>query len=460
MSDTDLYLRPHTEYLSVLAFENRSPEDKKAALARISDGGALIPYAVTSPTQAFERDVSLISHSDAFRRLGKQTMLAPSNSPAFQNRLSHSLTVADTGVQIAEALQLGSASKELVRAISLAHDIGHPPFSHEGEDAINQRLLPFGIRWDHDKAVMDVLQEHSLHGLDYSGLPLTAATMEGIRTRHHHQKNDPLGKRQYNHIEGQIAATSDWIAATVTDIQDMMTMKMASAHPEKETKAFLDKLSEHFPLVRDVVSEINEQFKQQVVTTSPQNRSRWKSDFSQRTPVMVTALCDRLRDRLVEDMVNNSRQLLKKYHGHIQHAEDVRDLPELLLTPSPELHQQLETLKNYYHKEVYPEIARKHLNTAALVGRVFDDFASGDVRMAQSWNDAYKNIQQSTEDTREKAKDTAVLVAKYLTTNMTDADILWHLKKHHSEEAKELLKAACEAPHPTMPYPENRDRGR
>lgn len=455
MSDTDTYLRPHTEYLSVLAFENRSPQDKKAALARISDGKAFDARTDETPQAAFEKDVRLISHSPAFRRLGKQTMLAPSNSPAFQNRLSHSLTVADTGVQIAEALQLGSASKELVRAIALAHDIGHPPFSHEGEEAINKRLLRFGIRWDHDKAVMDVLQEHSLHGLDYLGLPLTAATMEGIRTRHHHQKNDPLGKRQYNHIEGQIAATSDWIAATVTDIQDMMTMKMASNEAEKETKAFLDNLSTHFPLVRDVVSEINEQFNNQVRTSSPQQRSQWKSDLSQRTPVMVTALCDRLRDRLVEDVVNNSRQRLTKYHERIQHAEDVRDLPELLLTPSPELHQQLENLKDYYHREVYPEIAHSHLNTAALVGRVFDDFASGDVQMPESWNDAYRNIQSSNADTREKAKDTAVLVAKYLTTNMTDADILWHLKNHHPEEAKELLKAACEAPHPTMPYPEN-----
>lgn len=453
MNDAPSHLIPHTEYLSVLSFENRSKEDQAAAVERVNDNSVQRVSMGSTPLQNFERDVSLIVHSPAFLRLGKLTMIAPSKSPAFQNRLSHSLTVAETGTEIAEALHLGSASKALINAIALAHDIGHPPFSHEGEEAINNRLEQFGIHWNHDQAVMDILQNFSLHGLDYDGIPLTAASLEGISKRHRQQPNH-LGRKEWSHVEGQIAAVADWIAGTVTDIQDVMTMKMTSQHPVEATRQFLDALSGQFPLARKIVGEINENFADAVRNAPHQERSQWKSDFHHRTPPMVQHFCDRLKDALVADVVAQADELLSKYRDKIKHAEDVRTLPELIVTPSPQLKEQLEELKIFYRDTIYEEISQKHLNTVELVGMVFDDFAQGKVNMPDSWNRQYEHIQSQPLPEMEKQREITLLVAQYLTSNMSNDDVIKHLKKHHASEAHALLAQSCEAPHPINPYPQ------
>ncbi len=451
----DRTLIPHTEYLSVLSFENRSAQDKKAALARISDGKAFDAPADETSQVAFEKDVRLITHSPAFRRLGRQSMLAPSYSHAFQSRLSHSLTVADTGVAIAGELHLGAASKELIRAIAYAHDIGHPPFSHEGEAAINQRLKPYGIVWDHDKTALNILQRISPYGLDYDGLPLTYACVEGITLRHHIGED---GKR--NTIEGQIAAVSDWIAATVTDIQDMMTFKGVSVKPEEDTKKFFDTLSKEFPIAKDIADELKAELAVLAKATNTEQRKQWKSDRDRRIPAMVQLFCDKLRDRLIADVIANGDARIHNYAERIQYAEDVRALPELVVTPSPAMIQQLNNLKRFYAREVYPEIAQKHLDTVRLVGMVFDDFAGGAVPMLDGWNVAFQRIKSSGMTAQEKKMNTALLVTDYMTANMTDKDVILHLKRHHTKEANKILSASCQAPHSVMPYPENTGRAK
>lgn len=431
--------------LSPLAFERRSEADKAQALTRVRDDGTRVDTAAAEA--GFEKDMRLIIHSPAFRRQGKQTMIAPSDSHMFQNRLSHSLTVAETGVLIAEKLDLGGASKALIRAIAYTHDIGHPPFSHEGEEAINTKLREHGVPWDHDSSGLDVLLNNSLHGLGYHGLPLTGATVEGIGKRYKKER-DSSGTWRFNHVEGQVAAVADWIAVTATDIEDMMLQRANTPQFSKDSKAFFDDMAAHFPLAKEIQQAMLADLRER----APGEHGQWvKRTLDERLPTLVHQFCEQLTERLVDDTVANANRLLGEYSNRLRHAEDVRDLPELIVTPSPAIKAQLDGLKAFYQERIYPEIASQHLDTVALVSTVFDDFTSGAVAMPDGWDEQYRSIRDSQADTAGKRKQMALLVADYMTTNMTDRDVLWHLREHHPEEAIALLDASQKAPYPTTP---------
>jgi dGTPase len=180
------------------------------------------------PTQsgrnAFQRDRDRIIHSTAFRRLEYKTQVFLNHEgDHFRNRLTHSLEVAQIGRSVARRLNL---NEDLVEAISLAHDLGHTPFGHAGQDALNECMKEYG-GFEHNLQslwVVDFLEERYAR---WDGLNLSFETREGILkhcSRKNAEKLGPLGERflkgHQPSLEAQLANFADEIAYNNHDIDD------------------------------------------------------------------------------------------------------------------------------------------------------------------------------------------------------------------------------------------------
>ena len=131
-----------------------------------------------APTRSdFQRDRDRIVHSSAFRRLVYKTQVFVNHEgDLFRTRLTHSLEVAQLGRSIARALQL---DEDLVEAICLAHDLGHTPFGHAGQDALNECMRPHG-GFEHNLQSLRVVDRLEERYPAFDGLNLTFETREGI----------------------------------------------------------------------------------------------------------------------------------------------------------------------------------------------------------------------------------------------------------------------------------------
>ncbi|MBN8500828.1 MAG: deoxyguanosinetriphosphate triphosphohydrolase [Sphingomonadales bacterium] len=180
------------------------------------------------PRSAFQRDRDRVVHSIAFRRLRHKTQVfvAP-DGDHYRVRLTHSLEVAQIGRVIARALGL---DEDLTEALCLAHDIGHPPFGHAGEDALDNALNRFG-GFDHNAQCLRVLMRLESPYCEHEGLNLSWEVLEGL-AKHNGPVSManwalaeldaayPLELREWGSLEAQVAALADDIAYDNHDIDD------------------------------------------------------------------------------------------------------------------------------------------------------------------------------------------------------------------------------------------------
>lgn len=198
------------------------------------EAAALAPYAIKSRDSrgrlhaeaeagyrtAFQRDRDRILHTTAFRRLEYKTQVfVTSEGDYYRTRLTHTLEVAQIGRSIARTL---AANEDLVEAICLAHDLGHPPFGHAGEAALARVMAPYG-GFDHNKHSLRIVTELEQRYPDFPGLNLTWELREGIVK--HETEYDIANAAAYDpekrgHLEAQIANAADELAYTAHDLDD------------------------------------------------------------------------------------------------------------------------------------------------------------------------------------------------------------------------------------------------
>jgi dGTPase len=235
-----------------------------AALAARSRGRMHAEPPTATRTE-FQRDRDRIVHSTAFRRLEYKTQVFVNHEgDLFRTRLTHSLEVAQIARGIARALQL---NEDLVEAIALAHDLGHTPFGHAGQDALHECMRPYG-GFEHNLQslrVVDVLEER--YG-GFDGLNLTFETREGILKHCSLENARRLGevgerfiaKRQPS-LEAQIANLADEIAYNNHDVDDglrsgLLTLEQLEAVPLFARQA--TQVREQFPQIvgRRMIHEV------------------------------------------------------------------------------------------------------------------------------------------------------------------------------------------------------------
>ena len=199
--------------------------------------GRLYPERISTFRSPFQRDRDRIIHSSAFRRLKHKTQVfIEHEGDYFRTRLTHSIEVAQVARTLASALGLNT---DLAEAIALAHDLGHTPFGHTGEDVLAELMQPYG-GFDHNAQALRIVTSLERHYADFDGLNLSWETLEGIAKHNGPVVNAdgtprkdavPAALAEYNaqqdlwlhthaSAEAQVAAIADDIAYNHHDLHD------------------------------------------------------------------------------------------------------------------------------------------------------------------------------------------------------------------------------------------------
>ena len=212
-----------------------SQTDARAPYAELADRsrGRLVPEPASRTRNAFARDRDRIIHSTAFRRLKEKTQVFVAHEgDHYRTRLTHSLEVSQIARSLAHALRL---DQDLAETVALAHDLGHPPFGHAGEDELQARMEPWG-GFDHNVQTFRVVTKLETRYPSFDGLNLSWETVEGV-VKHNgpvtHKLDEPAWKAiadyapgwdlrldTFASLEAQAAAIADDIAYNNHDVDD------------------------------------------------------------------------------------------------------------------------------------------------------------------------------------------------------------------------------------------------
>jgi dGTPase len=313
----------------------------------IDDAGpGLAPYAVSEANSRgrrhaepaprrrtqFQRDRDRVIHCSAFRRLEYKTQVFVNHEgDMFRTRLTHTLEVAQIARTIARALRL---NEDLTEAIALAHDLGHTPFGHAGQHALNECMRDFG-GFEHNLHSIRVVDELEMRYPAFPGLNLLFETREGMLKHCNRAKAEALGELGRRFVEGrqasleaQIANVADEIAYNHHDMDDGLRAQLLT--PE-QLRAL--------PFVRDTTEDV---------------MRRWPESDAKR--LRYTVIREML-NRFVLDLIDATTERLAQLAP--RDIEDIRAHSSALVDFSPEIrahHLELKRLlfaKLYKHERVY-----------------------------------------------------------------------------------------------------------
>lgn len=199
--------------------------------------GRCISEEESAHRSPFQRDRDRIIHASAFRRLKHKTQVfVEHEGDYFRTRLTHSIEVAQVARTIARALGL---NEDLCEAVALAHDLGHPPFGHTGEEALQVAMEPYG-GFDHNAQAIRIVTNLERHYAEFDGLNLTWETLEGIAKHNgpvcapvpwalaaYHAGHD-LELSTHASAEAQVAAIADDVAYNHHDLHDGLRAELFS----------------------------------------------------------------------------------------------------------------------------------------------------------------------------------------------------------------------------------------
>ncbi len=308
-----------------------------------------MPEADCPMRNPHQRDRDRIIHSVAFRRLEYKTQVFVNHEgDHYRTRLTHSLEVSQLARSLARNLHL---NEDLAEALALAHDLGHTPFGHAGEEGLNAAMENYG-GFDHNAQTIRILTLLEQRYADFDGLNLTWEVLEGIA-----KHNGPLGGKPpralanyarqqdleldtYPSAEAQIAAIADDIAYNNHDLDDGL-------------RAGFFKLSdlEHLPMIGELLAEIRGQYPALSISRQAHEVIR------------------RLISRMVADVIATTRANVVKYH--VNSADAVRKLPQPLVAFSPEMEPVNRAIKTYLFKHMYRHYRVNRMSSKAK--RVMSD---------------------------------------------------------------------------------------
>ncbi len=296
----------------------------------------------------FQRDRDRIVHCAAFRRLEYKTQVFVNHEgDLFRTRLTHSIEVAQIGRSVARALGL---NEDLTEAIALAHDLGHTPFGHAGQDALNECMQEFG-GFEHNLQSLRVVETLEERYAEFPGLNLTFETREGILKHCSPAKARELGElgqrfldKTQPGLEAQLVNLADEIAYNHHDIDDGLRSELLVPEQLREVTLF----AQH----RDAVM--------------------------QRYPALAPrrAIYETLRrmiNRVITDLIETSRARLSQ--AGLDSVDAVRRHPQVLISYSDAVLAQSRELKRFLRRDLYAH-ERVRSMTAAAVTVIKDLFSA------------------------------------------------------------------------------------
>ena len=320
-----------------------------APYAQHDDGSRGRRYPEPPPRHRteYQRDRDRIVHSTAFRRLVYKTQVFVNHEgDLYRTRLTHSLEVAQIARSVARALGL---NEPLAEAVCLAHDLGHTPFGHAGQDALNDCMRPFG-GFEHNLQSLRVVDELEERYAEFPGLNLTFETREGIlkhcsaaNARRLGELGERFLQRRQPSLEAQLANLADEIAYNNHDVDDGLRAGLIGVEELRELAVFrrqYDIVTAKYP------------------------------DLAGRR--LVHEVVRRMIDWLVNDLVDASRRAIAD--AAPASVEDVRARPTPLLRFGDEVAAEHLELKRYLRQHLYRHYKVLRMTTKAgrVVRELFD----------------------------------------------------------------------------------------
>ena len=354
---------------------------------------ALAPYAIDVATSKgrrfaeppsrthtdFARDRDRIIHTSAFRRLKEKTQVFVAHEgDYFRTRLTHSLEVAQIARSIAHALGLDT---DLAETIALAHDLGHPPFGHAGEEALDQGMAPFG-GFDHNVQTFRVVTDLEHRYLDFNGLNLTWETLEGI-VKHNGPVSSQLDRPSWKAIvdfsagydlrlgtyasaEAQAAALADDIAYNNHDVDDGLEAGLFG----------LDDLVQ-VPLIGPILRAL------QAERPGLEPRMQRLESVRRMIGVMV--------DNVLEQTAHNVAA------HKVETVEDVRLMGAPLITFSAEMAEDLARLRHFLNTRMYRHyrVNRTRSQARRILVDLFRIFSNEPEILPDEWSERLKGLDEA-----------------------------------------------------------------
>lgn len=351
--------------------------------------GRRFPEETPQHRSEFQRDRDRIIHSTAFRRLEYKTQVFVNHEgDLFRTRLTHSIEVAQMSRTIARALHL---NEDLSEAIALAHDLGHTPFGHSGQDALNDCMKEYG-GFEHNLQSLRVVDELEEKYAKFNGLNLTFESREGI-LKHCSIKNaqqlGDIGQRFINktqpNIEAQMVNMADSIAYNSHDVDDGLRSGFITIEQLRETKFFK-------MLYANVVKD-------------------YPTLDNKRT---IYEIVRRMIDLQIKDLIAQSAQKITQ--ANPQSVEDIRQNKDSLITFSNEMFEMHLELKRFLRENLYRHyrVHRMSHKAGNVINKLFQAMLN-DLRLLPP---EYR-MKAKQEEEKKGASGRARIVSDYI-AGMTD----------------------------------------
>jgi dGTPase len=347
-------------------------------------------YAEPGPDyrSEYQRDRDRIVHSAAFRRLEYKTQVFVNHEgDMFRTRLTHSIEVAQIGRSIARVLGI---NEDLTESIALAHDLGHTPFGHAGQDALNQCMKDFG-GFEHNLQSLRVVDELEERYAEFSGLNLTFETREGILKHCSTMRAVELGEVGRRFIDGrqpgleaQLVNLADGIAYNNHDVDDGLRSGLLTIEQLSEIHLFQEQY--------DIVNR--------AYPTLPQRR-------------VIHEVVRRMINRQVADLIETSTARITALGP--QSLDDVRNAGQALLGFSDEMAEHNQRLKRFLRNHLYQHYKVRRMSTKAglIIASLFKAFIDDPRLLPPDYYDRMDTLDQH------QGAGQARIVADYI-AGMTD----------------------------------------
>ena len=315
----------------------------------------------------FQRDRDRIIHASAFRRLKHKTQVfVEHEGDYFRTRLTHSIEVAQVARTIACALGLNG---ELTEAVALAHDLGHPPFGHAGEDVLHEMMAPYG-GFDHNAQAIKIVTDLERHYAEFDGLNLTWECLEGIAKHNgpvlgelpyalaEYDATHDLELHTHASAEAQAAALSDDIAYNNHDLHDGLRAGL-----------FTDADTMRLPIIGAAYAEVDAAYPN--LETDRRRHEALRRVFG----VMVS------------DVISTSRVILDE--SGAKSAHEIRHFGRPVIRFSDAVFADLREIRSFLFNQMYraPAVMAKRAEVTKVIRELFPLFLNDPSQLPANWHE-------------------------------------------------------------------------
>ena len=346
----------------MLNFLSSKPENSKGRLYKEVEN--------LSSRSLFQRDRDRIIHSTAFRKLNQKTQVfIDSENDYFRTRLTHSLEVSQISRSICNILNL---NEDLSECIALAHDLGHPPFGHNGENALNYKMQNYG-GFSHNEQTLRIVTKLEKKYPEFEGLNLTWESLEGIVKHNGIINNNTLKEiNQFNDIynldlnnnpslEAQIAAISDDVAYNNHDLDDAMRANLIDVEQIYEIKYF-----------KNIINKIKKNYK------------------NIEKSMIVNLIVRNSISLMIENIAETTIKKIEK--NKIKSVKEINNFPIFLVGMSDEMSENSLEIRKFLYNNVYNHrtLEEKRKKSEEIIRELFNYYQSNFSFLPIDWRNREK----------------------------------------------------------------------